>query len=104
MGNKYFVNILWCGEKHKVVPAIVEVEPGDTIEFFSLDSRAKISFPDSWVVDIDSWVTIEKGDHFEVPVTSKAIKEVTYYYTVMCEHEKGYWYGQGNSCPGMKVR
>ncbi len=102
--NTHYVNILWCGEKHKVVPAIVEVNPGDKIQFFSLDSKAKISFPDSGVVDIDCWVIIEKGEQVEITVTAKITKEESYYYTVMCEHEDGYWYGVGNSCPGMKVR
>ncbi len=102
--NTHYVNILWCGEKHKVVPAIVEVNPGDKIQFFSLDSNAKISFPDSGVVDIECWKPIAKGKCIEVTVTSKVGNGIIYYYSVMCEHKEGYWYGEGNSCPGMKVR
>jgi len=103
MATKHYVNVLWCGEKHTVVPATVEVYPGDTIVFFSLDSKAKISFPDSGVVDIDCWVTIEKGERFEA-IVNPEFDDGDYYYSVMCEHEKGFWYGEGNSCPRMIVK
>ena len=100
------VTILWDEDKKKlkVKPPILKVKHGDKVEFFSPVSNAKISFPDSEIIDIDGWETIAEGSSIEGIVKSSAVKGKKYYYAVLCKHNDGkYTYAEGNSCPAMKV-
>ena len=103
MENKtHSVTILWDDEKYTADPATIEnVTRGDKVVFFSPNSNAKISFPDSGVINITGWETIKKGSSIEGIVETSV--EGTYYYAVMCEHDRKYLYAEGNSCPAMKV-
>lgn len=91
-------------EKGKyAVSKALEVSPGDRVEFSSPNSNAKISFPDSGIINITGWETIEKGSSIKKIVEPSAANG-TYYYAVLCEHDnEEYWYAEGNSCPAMKV-
>ncbi len=91
-------------DRHKVKPPEVKVKPGHKVRFFSQDSDAKISFPDSGIIDNeDCWETIYKGQSIVKKVES-SVENGTYYYAVMCKHDgEEYWYAEGNSCPAMIV-
>jgi len=102
--KKLKVIISWDEDKKKlkVKPAKVKVKHGHKVEFYSPDSNAKISFPDSGIIDIKGWETIEKDSSIEKIVETSV--EDTYYYAVMCKQDDGiYSYAEGNSCPAMKV-
>ena len=104
--KKLKVTISWDEDKKKlkVKPGKVKVKHGHKVEFFSPDSIAKISFPDSEIIDIEGWETIEEGSSIERIVKSSAVNGRTYYYAVLCKHNDGkYTYAEGNSCPAMKV-
>ena len=99
------VTISGVKDKCRVDPPIVRVESGQKVKFLSPDSDAKISFPDSGIINIeDCWETIYKGQSIEKTVESSG-NGGTYYYAVMCKHEDGeYWYAEGNTCPAMIVK
>jgi plastocyanin len=91
-------------DRHKVEPPEVAVKVGHKVEFLSADSDARISFPDSGIIELEgSWETIYKGQSIKRVVNSSG-DPGTYYYAVMCKHDDGeYWYAEGNSCPAMIV-
>ena len=104
--KKLKIVISWDEDKKKlkVKPGKVKVKHGHKVEFFSPDSDAKISFPDSGFIDIECWETIEEGSSIERTVKSSAVTGKTYYYAVMCkQYDETYTYAEGNSCPAMKV-
>ena len=98
------VTIKGVKDNYRVEPRIVEVYRGFKVKFVSEDSDAKISFPDSGIINITGWETISKGQNIEKTVES-SVEEGKYYYAVMCKHEDDeYSYAEGNTCPAMIVR
>jgi hypothetical protein len=100
----HVVEIVGLEKECRVKQPKIEVRRNETVVFKSKDAEAKISFPDSGIINNkDCWETIESnGSIVREVITSDT---GTYYYAVMCKHDDGtYWYAEGNTCPAMIVK